>query len=390
MKNLLSKFITIILSLTFILIGYNVTTSGRNFNFNTDNNIVYKAKVLEIVDINEDIIDLGYDQILNKTIFFNAEIKNNDKKNEVVEVHQSMSEFFAVQPPEVSKGDEILISFDVNVETGEYYSDKFVMLEYSRTSQLIWVLVIFFVCLLIFGRSKGLYTLLSLVFTCASIFMVLIPGILAGFNIYLLTFIICTFIIATTLVLVNGLNFKSISAGIGCFGGVVASGLITLLLNNSLKLTGLLDDQSVLLLNLNPDSPIDLKAIVFSAVIIGAVGAIMDVAISIASSLNELCELNPEISSRKLLKSGITIGQDILGTMTNTLVLAYIGGSLSMVLLLLSNSSSLVYLANTEMIVVELVQALVGSLGILLTLPLTSMASAIMLTKIQGKNKWKL
>lgn len=380
-KSLIKTLVVVFLSLMYILIGYNITTSHLTFSFAEGDSLVYKAKVTTINDVQIDEIDLGADIIKNTTVYFEAKVLNKDKKNEIVNVSQSLSEFFVIQPDEVSVGDKILISFDINQMTGEYMDNQFIMLEYSRTDAMVWVMLLFVGLLIIFGQSKGVLTLLSLFYTCASIFCVLIPGILAGYNIYFLTIMTCIFIVIMTLCIVNGVNYKSLSAGIGCVGGIIFSGAFTLILNNTLKITGLIDDQSVLLHLLNDEKRIDLKAIIFAAIVIGAVGAIMDVAISIASSLNEISEQNPEISMHKLLKSGLTIGRDIMGTMTNTLILAYIGGTLSMVLLLISNTSSLVYMTNTEMIAVEIMQALIGSLGILLTLPLTSIISAYMLTK---------
>ena len=133
----------------------------------------------------------------------------------------------------------------------------------------------------------------------------------------------------------------------------------------------MVDDDSLHLYLLNEDRPIDLKAIIFSAIIIGAIGAIMDVSVSIASSLKELQDQVEHVSFGMLLKSGITIGKDMMGTMANTLILAYIGSSLSVTLLLVAYSNSLLTLFNREMIVVEILNALVGSFGILLTIPLT-------------------
>ena len=151
-----------------------------------------------------------------------------------------------------------------------------------------------------------------------------------------------------------------------------------LILDGMLELTGVVNDESVILLNIMPDNPLDLKALIFAAIIIGAVGAIMDVSISIASSLSELKEKLPEISMLELWKSGMTISRDIMGTMANTLILAYMGSCLTSVLLMVAYNSSLLDLFNRERIVVEMLQALVGSMGILLALPLTTLICAVL------------
>ena len=121
----------------------------------------------------------------------------------------------------------------------------------------------------------------------------------------------------------------------------------------------------------------DLRAIIFAAIIIGATGAVMDVAISIASSLGELAGQLESPTFAGLLKSGFAIGRDMMGTMANTLVLAYIGSSLATVVLIVAYNSSLLNILNKEMIVVEVEQALVGSLGILAAIPLTSLLAAL-------------
>jgi uncharacterized membrane protein len=138
-------------------------------------------------------------------------------------------------------------------------------------------------------------------------------------------------------------------------------------------------DESIYLAYLPMDTPINLQAIIFASIIIGAMGAIMDVAMSISSALSEIKRQSPEITSKGLLSSGITIGKDILGTMSNTLVLAYIGSALSTVILLTVSDASLLFLLNREMIVVEILQALVGSFGIFFAIPLTSLFAAWLL-----------
>ena len=155
--------------------------------------------------------------------------------------------------------------------------------------------------------------------------------------------------------------------------GVLVSGVLITFMDKLLKLTGFVSEESLYLLRINTKHPIDLKAIIFAAILIGAIGAIMDVSMSIAASLAEMQEKLEYTPFSMLVKSGIAIGKDIMGTMANTLILAYIGSSLSVVLLLVSYNSSLLELLNKEMIVVEILQALVGSIGILFTMPLTSL-----------------
>ena len=145
---------------------------------------------------------------------------------------------------------------------------------------------------------------------------------------------------------------------------------------NVLELTGLLDEDSMHLLYINDKAPIDLRAVIFGSIILGAIGAVMDVSMSIASSLNELVENMDRPSFSQIINSGFEIGRDMMGTMSNTLILAYIGSSLSVLLLYCAYNSSFIYLINKEIIIVELLQALIGSIGILTVIPFATFISA--------------
>ncbi|MCL2232179.1 MAG: YibE/F family protein, partial [Treponema sp.] len=159
------------------------------------------------------------------------------------------------------------------------------------------------------------------------------------------------------------------------------TGIIALIMDRALFLTGLVDGNARFLVNLQGAVSIDLRAIIFAGIIIGAMGAIMDVALSIASSLWEIKEKARSIKFETLFRSGLTIGRDIMGSMANTLILAYIGTSLSVVLLLTVYSDSLFSLLNQEMIVVEVLKSLSGILGILFAMPLTAFFCAILYLK---------
>lgn len=380
-KKLITLIIAIVLSTLYIVIGNNITSKSTEYLSQNGQYDVYTGKIIEITDIVETEILFSGQTMVNKTLYFDVEILNGELNGNIVLATQDISPFFSIQPVEASLNDKILITAAYDDMTGELLDDEFVMIEHSRMDFIYALVILFFIGLIFFGKSKGFLTIISLCFTCASIFFVFFPAVLGGYNIYLSSIITCIFITVMTLIIVNGLNAKSISAGIGCIGGILLAGAIAVISNVALKITGMVDEQSIFLQAVNPDNPIDLKAIVFAAIIIGAIGAIMDVAISISSALNEIKEQNPNISFKSLYKSGITIGKDIMGTMTNTLILAYIGGSLSIILLLIANTGSTTYLLNTELIITEVLQSLIGSLGILLTLPLTSLVSSFLYCK---------
>ena len=370
-KQIIVYGVTLILSLLYVFVGHHVAMKGMLTISDPEMNLVpYKAKVEKILSREA----LPEEEGGGFRIFFDAKILSGEKKGQVVTALQESDPYTPVQLKEVSYGDKVLV-YETNVED---VGASWMLGEYLRTDALIWLGVLFCVGLLIFGRMKGLNTLVSLVFTCLSVFIVFIPSVLSGQNIYLWSSLTCLFITVMTLLFINGADRKTLAAGIGCFSGVAVSGLLTLVMGQLLHLTGMLDEDSMYLYLLHEDRPVDLKAVIFASIIIGAIGAIMDVAMSVSSSLMEIRSKAGTMSRRELFQSGITIGRDMMGTMANTLVLAYIGSSLSVTLLLVVYSSSMLALLNREMIIVEILNALVGSLGILLTIPLTSLVCALL------------
>jgi len=307
--------------------------------------------------------------LLGERLIFEARIAEGAQRGRIVTAEQSLGDFWGVGEPlrEVTRGDSILLI---------HTNDRWFFLEHVRTGKMAVLGALFVLCILLLGGKKGFNTVLSLGLTCAAVFAVFIPSILSGKNIYVMAALVCAYTTIMTLSIVIGFNKKSFAAAIGCLGGILVTGIITVIMDNILFLTGIIDEHSRLLATM-PGVSINLRAIVFAGIIIGAMGAIMDVAMSISSSLWELKEEARELTFETLFRSGMNIGRDIMGSMANTLILAYIGTSLSVVLILSVFSNSLTELLNREMIVIEILQALAGSFGILFAMPLTAFACAI-------------
>ncbi|TWH79347.1 YibE/F family protein [Sedimentibacter saalensis] len=369
-KNKLVYILTILLSVAFILAGYNmnkISFASQQYDKS------YKAEIISVDDVSEETIDSGYETFSSKTISFTARITNGDQKGTVTNARQYMDDMVAVDAKVVEQGDKILMS-SLIARDGD--GKEWTFVEYDRSGVLLMLLISFFLLIILFGRKKGLNTIISLVFTCLSIFMVFVPSILKGNNIYLSSIIVSIFIIFMSLLLINGADKKTLCAIVGNLGGLMIAGILAYLISKILNLTGITDDDTMFLLMLETEKPIDLIAVLWSSIVIGSLGAVMDVSMSIASALNELSENMVEKSFKTMLKSGFNIGQDAIGTMTNTLILAYIGSSLAVVLLLVANYNDTLLLFNLEMIVFEIIQAIIGSMGILFAIPITSVFAA--------------
>lgn len=368
-KQGIYQIVAVIVSALLIFISYvYIVGDGTIFKGELDGEII-KAKVIRVTDVQTQNIS-GESEFV--TVKFKAQALNSDLRGKTLDAVQEIDKSYAFSPRQVEQGDKILI--DSYVQNGE---QMFYFGDFIRITPLLWLLVIFCVLVIVFSKMQGLKTVVSLGFTCLSVFCVLIPAILNGHNIYLWSILVCVFITVMTLAIISGFNVKALCAGIGCISGVMCAGLITLIMDKFLNMTGLLEEESIYLVQLYPDNPINLKAIIFAMIIVGAVGAVMDVSMSISSSLHELRIKSPDIRPKELMKSGFTIGRDMMGTMANTLVLAYIGSSLTCVLLLVAYNSSIEQVINREVIVAEILQALAGSMGMLLTLPLTSAVCSV-------------
>ncbi|MCL2198889.1 MAG: YibE/F family protein [Defluviitaleaceae bacterium] len=361
MRERIFYICVIVLSIAFLFIGNRIATSDLyqleeyyQLNF-------YNGVVTEILERNEEVI---WDT-RSVEVIFETRLTSGGRRGEIIVAEQMVADFFLVNEREVSVGDRVVV-LDAPWDNTFYFSD------FNRINYIAVIGIVFFALIILFAKMKGFNAIIALGFTCLAIFWIFIPAILAGKNIYVTTIIICVYAIISTLLIVIGPSKKALSAMLGCLGGVIIAGILMLTLDSFLQLTGGVDRDTEFLLLLHPEDPINLRAIIFAGVILGAVGAIMDVAMSISSSLWELKETGGVSDFSSILKSGINIGKDILGTMLNTLILAYIGSSLSLILLLNANTTDLIALLNREMIIVEFLRALVGSFGMLLTIPLTA------------------
>ena len=374
-KQMITYAAVLLVSILYIIVGHNLAIANYHAFSGDDQSIVIKAEVVELTDRYTVMYPLNeFEYAEDETIVFRAKVTSGDMKGQTIEAAQTLDYFTAVHLPVVEPGDRILL-YSIPGGMAEH---EWLMSDYQRFDQILILGAVFVLLVLLIGHWQGANTLISLALTCLAVFYVFIPAVLAGESIYLWSIATCIYVTFMTLFIVNGVNAKSIGAILGCLAGIVVAAVLTLFFEESMTLTGLLDENSVLLYGLNPDAPFNLKAIIFAAIIIGSMGAIMDVSISIAAALEELKEKLPQITFGELFQSGMNISRDIMGTMANTLILAYIGSALAGVLLMVAYNSAMIDLFNREMIVVECLQALAGSIGILMALPFTALICALL------------
>ncbi len=256
------------------------------------------------------------------------------------------------------------------------------ILNYARDTYSFYLALIFLVFLILIGKKQGLKSAMSLLLTILIILKVTVPFLLKGYNPILTSIGCCIVICVLNLIMITGISLKSMAAIIGTSFGVIVAGALAYLVSILSHFSGLSDEDSLLLINVNQGS-FNLTGILFAGIIIGTLGAVMDVGMSISSSMYEIQQNNPDISKLKLVKSGLNIGKDVMGTMANTLILAYTGTAIPLLLFSIYKETPLIILLNSEAISTEILRALSGSIGIILSIPATSLAFCLLLHKKQ-------
>jgi len=240
---------------------------------------------------------------------------------------------------------------------------------------------IFAAALFIFGRLKGVKSLLALTFTGTVIIWVLIPLIFAGYSPVTSSVFLMALVTLVSFLLIGGFERKTYSAIIGTVAGIGLAGILTLIFGSVMNLSGINMNGGEQLLYIAENYNIKIKGLLFASILIASLGAIMDVAMSIASSANEIYEKHPKIGMKELFVSLMNIGRDVMGTMTNTLILAFAGTSLPTIMMIWGYDMQYQQFINIPAISIEIMQGLAGSIGIIATVPLTAFVSTLFIKR---------
>ena len=302
------------------------------------------------------------------------QILSGDHKDEIMTVTNYMSALFNV---DVQQGDRIIVRIMTD-ENGSYYASVF---NYDRGIVLGGFLLIFFILLGALGGKKGLGALAGLLLTLGCIWFILIPCLLRGVPAIPVTIAVSAVSAAAGLIFLNGYSKKTFCAVCGCVGGVLVSGIAAAVVGTLSPMNGFNMQEAENLILYGADQGLKVSGLLVCGVLISALGAVMDVALGIASSVWEMKEQNPHASVGSLFRSGMQIGKDAMGTMANTLILAFAGSSLNMLILVQTYNIPFLQLINTDSIALEVVQSVAGSIGILLTVPLVALISARLMAR---------
>lgn len=347
-----------------LLLGICIPYFSNAAELLEDKTIIEKAVVVSIEKEDIEIFPGTEKPIDVQTI--TAQIKSGEESGKIVQI---INDYVMLDV-----GDTFYMSRTIPVEGAERYA----VFEPNRLPVLIFFAVVFIILVVIFGGIQGLRGLLSLSGSLLVIIFVLLPGIFQGFSPLLLSVGVSALIVIFGSYITHGFNKTTSSAVLGMIGTVVITGLMAHIAVNRGHLTGLADD-STFYLNFNMAN-LDIMGLLMGGIMIGLLGILYDVAIGQAISVEELYRVAPHLPKRTIYKRAIRIGREHIGALVNTLAIAYVGASLPLMLLFYSAPDiSIGMILNREVFSTEIIRILIGSIGLVLAVPITTLLSVRML-----------
>ena len=373
------QVLAIIFSLALFTALYLYAHTGRSTYDRDGVGITYEtARVLDVLSDNTDV-DETAENVLRGSQELELEILTGHYAGETANVTNYLSAFYNVY---VQPGDKVSVSINTVAE-GAYSVSVY---NYSRDGWIWAFLLIFALVLLLVGGRQGVKALLSLGLTVFCVIFLLVPLLVQrGWPPIPTTLAIISYTIFVTFVILGGIQVKTMVAAAGSLGGVLLAGGLAWAACQIVHISGMNMDEAEALMLTAVDNGLKIRGLYICGILIAAEGAVMDIAMSISSAVSELHEVNPALTARQLFKSGMNIGRDAMGPMANTLVLAFAGTSLNMMIFIYAYDISYIQLLNTDFVAIEIIRSISGSIGIVLTVPLVAAISAHLLARQHRK-----
>ena len=278
--------------------------------------------------------------------------------------------------------DRVYQAGDIALATIDSSGDRVLqvtLVDYYRVDKEAWLLVIFAVLLVAYGGWTGARSLLSFLFTAMLLWKVLLPGLLKGWDPVLSSLLISAILCVVIILLVSGIDRRGITAMLGSLAGVAVTCVMGVIFGELFSVHGAVKPFSETLLY-SGFAHLDLTRIFLGGIFLASSGAVMDLAMDISSALNELIEKRPDIPRGELIRSGMTVGRMVIGTMTTTLLLAYTGGFTTLLMVFIAQGTPIINILNIQYVAAEVLHTMVGSIGLVTVAPLTAVLGGYFLT----------
>ena len=364
--------------LAFAGLLFNATATTEIYTSSDTSGIEYEVgRVTGILEDNT-TVDEDMDGIWRGSMELQVEILTGRYKGKTASVTNYFSSLYNVR---VAQGDKV----SVRIDTGADGAYQVSIYNYYRVPWLVGCIAVFLLLLIAIGGKKGAKSAVGLIFTMVCIIWILLPLSLKGYSPLAVTVFLVLLCNLLTFFLIDGIQIKTVVAAAGSVCGVLAGAAFSLIAQALTSVTTYQMDEAETLLLISGDTGLEIKDLFLCGILIACMGAVMDVAMSIASASAELHSLNPELGAKELFRSGMNIGKDAMGTMSNTLILAFAGNSLNMMLMIYSYGVSFQQLMNTDFVAIEIIRSIAGSIGIICTVPLVAFIAAAVFGKRRKK-----
>lgn len=297
-------------------------------------------------------------------------------KGEVVDATSAEGNLFGAV---CEKGDSVVVHMSVSGS-----SKNVSVYSKDRIVAVAAFVGIFLLLICIIGGKNGVKSVVGLVFTFVSIFMIYIPLIYRGFSPFWAAVIITIITTIVTMYLISGFTVKTICAIAGTVTGVLLAGLSAWLFGKVADIDGYNVSNIETLSYVGQITNIQIGGLLFSGILIASLGAVMDVAMSVSSAISEIHDKAPQLGCFELFKSGMNVGRDMMGTMSNTLILAFVGSAVSELVINYAYNLPFRQIINSYNIGIEIMQGVSGSIGVILTVPAVAVVTAWLLTHRNG------
>lgn len=272
------------------------------------------------------------------------------------------------------KGDKLIVEYSKDFEG----NDVFFISDYVRRDALLWLFIIFIAIAIVVGKIWGITSLLGMGFSFLVIFKFILPQIINGSDPVFIAIIGSLFIIPVTFYLSHGFNKKTHVAIASTAIALVITGILANIFVEAAKLTGFASEEAGFL-QVARGGRVNIKGLLLAGIIIGALGILDDVTVSQASVVQQLKETASKLKFSELYKKAMKVGQDHVSSMVNTLVLVYTGAAMPLLLLFIDNPRPFSEVINYEIIADEIVRTLVGSIGLIAAVPITTFLAVLTL-----------
>lgn len=364
-KNII--WIISIASLFIFLIIFNKTLS---YNKPEDRPVGIEYAKAEVINIISEELEPDPDFPYINIGKQNLELKiiSGERKDEIVSVNNFIGR---VDNKPAKVGTKYIISSYDNFITT-------VIVNYSRETAIYTLVFIFMLIVIFIGGLKGIKSIFSLGVTMVCVIFLFIPLIIRGINPIIASIVIVILSTGVTMLSLNGFSKKTVVACLSCILCTAIAGVLAYLFGVITNISSFNTNEAQDLLFVAQNTSLRVKELLFAGIIIASLGAIMDTTMSITSSIFEMNEINNKLTSSQLFKSGMNIGRDVMGTMTNTLILAFTGSSINIVVIYFMYNLPYMQLINIDVIVIEIIQGLAGGIALVLSIPIAAFASSKM------------